>query len=161
MHFISSEYDSEYGNTIHFIRKTTNSVSKIICCLWVFSRQRNVLKMSFSLKNSLHRFKRWIDNLHVKVIFLFNFWVENMPSGSPYFKYQFKHSISNLVVWLSGIVSVLLRSLRGCFGSNTVKLFFIYFMIFKSFLRIILGSLFSNEWFTWHLFHTLILYFLC
>ena len=46
-----------------------------------------------------------------------------------------------------------------CFGSNTVKLFFSYFMtFFLLYTRKVLGSLFSIEYFTKHLFHILILY---
>ena len=57
MHFVSSEYDSEKGNTIHFIRKLTKAL--FLRNLVVSGSSLHEFEVRFSLKNLLHQFKKW------------------------------------------------------------------------------------------------------
>ena len=79
-------------------------------------------------------------------------------SWMPFFRKKFTASYKSMEwwprdIWLSGITSVL----KDFLGSNTVKLIFKSF--FSCLLRKVLSSLFSIKYFTYYLFHKLILYF--
>ena len=125
-------------------------VLKEFCCLWVLSPWIwNVLWVRFSKINLLHQLKkmeRWPRD--TPKVFLFYFWVENMPSPNiwdwplnPTLNNRFRRNILRDVL-------VRIRSIIFFFF-----LFFLLFMIFFIITRKVLGSLFSIK-----CFHILNLY---
>ena len=112
-------------------------VFKESCCLWVFSpRIWNAQWMHFSQKNLLHQLKneemtqKQLKSIFSVLIFGGRY-AESKHTGLS-FKLHFNRSIFKFAIWVSGIVSVLQRALRGSFGSSTFKLFcFVFYYSFN------------------------------